>query len=65
MSKTFQNIIFDTEEQLQFISLEIEDITKRSEASIIIILKALEQLKTHVIKSKFNYEQQPINQGNP
>lgn len=54
MQITFTKIISNAEEQLQFISLEIEDIVKRSEASIELILKALEQLKAVVINEKFN-----------
>lgn len=54
MLPVFHKIIFNTEEQLQFLSLEIEDTTKRSEAAIKIILTSLEQLKLLVLKSKFN-----------
>lgn len=54
MSETFTKIISNAEEQLQIISLEIEDTIKRSEASIELILVALEQLKAVVINEKFN-----------
>lgn len=54
MNSKCKSIILELEEQLQFISLEIEDVAKRSESSIIIVLKALEQLKMLVIKTKFN-----------
>ncbi len=53
-------IILEAEEQLQFISLEIEDIIKRSEASITLILKSLEQLKASIIKTKFNQTEEII-----
>jgi hypothetical protein len=54
MSEVFVKIITNAEEQVQFISLEIEDIITRSETSIALILKALEQLKTSALKMKFN-----------
>ena len=49
MNATAAQLLLNTEEQLQFTSLEIEDVAKRSEACITIILKAIEQLKTLVI----------------
>lgn len=54
MNNKCKSIILELDEQLQFLSLEIEDVAKRAESSIVIVLKALEQLKTLVIKTKFN-----------
>lgn len=53
MYDKLNKIILELEEQLQFLSLEMEDVIKRSETSINLILKALEKLKTAVIKTKF------------
>ncbi len=54
----YSKILINADEQLQFLSLEIEDLTKRSEASINIVLNALTQLKTLVVKSKFTQSEE-------
>lgn len=48
------------EEQLRFVHLEIKDILKNAETSIEIILNALHELKSQIIKYKFKNEQEEI-----
>jgi len=47
-------------EQLNFINLEIDDIIKRCEKAIEIILKALQNLKKQVLKRNFKTEKEEI-----
>lgn len=60
MKNNYNQILNEINEQLQFVSLEIEDVVKRSETSIDIILKALAQLKILVLKAKFTQGEEII-----
>jgi len=60
VKNNYNQILNEINEQLQFVSLEIEDVVKRSETSIDIILKALAQLKILVLKAKFTQGEEII-----
>lgn len=60
MNNTFSKLLLKTEEQLQILALENEDIIKLSEKSINVLLKSLEQLKKNVIKTKFKDQSEEI-----
>lgn len=60
MKNNYNQILNEINEQLRFVSLEIEDVVKRSETSIDIILKALAQLKILVLKAKFTQGEEII-----
>ena len=57
----FKKILFELDDQLQFITSEFETHQKRAEESYAIISKAYEKLQAFVLKYKFRSEQEEIN----
>lgn len=60
MSPKINKLITDLNEQLNFINLEIDDVIKRSEKAIEIIVNALNNLKKLIVKYNFKSQNEEI-----
>lgn len=60
MNEFASKLLSEIEEQLNFINLETDDPLRKSELSIMVIQKSLEQLKQFILKYKFKSQREEI-----